>query len=79
MTVAKVDPRYTSKNCSRCGLRGKRKRHSFTCPHCGHTAHADINAAYNIRTRFTQSRLSGDSSVSPEAQSGNGCGQAALL
>jgi putative transposase len=69
MLIAKVDPRYTSKNCSRCGLRGVRRRHSFTCPHCGHTAHADINAAYNIRNRFTQSRLSGDSSVSPEAQS----------
>jgi len=69
MLIAKVDPRYTSKNCSRCGLRGMRRRHSFTCPHCGHTAHADINAAYNIRNRFTQSRLSGDSSVSPEAQS----------
>ncbi len=69
MTIAKVDPRYTSKNCSRCGLRGVRKRHCFTCPHCGHRAHADINAAFNIRNRFTQSRLSGDSSVSPEAQS----------
>lgn len=69
MMVAKVDPRYTSKNCSRCGLRGKRHRHLFTCPHCGHTAHADVNAAYNIRNRFTQLRLSGDSSVSPEAQS----------
>ena len=30
--VAKVDPRNTSKNCSRCGLPGTRKRHSFNCP-----------------------------------------------
>jgi 2-polyprenyl-6-methoxyphenol hydroxylase-like FAD-dependent oxidoreductase len=32
MSIAKVDPRYTSKNCSRCGLRGIRRRHCFyTC------------------------------------------------
>jgi putative transposase len=69
MIVARVDPRYTSKNCSRCGLRGVRKRHCFTCPHCRHSAHADINAAINIRNRFTQLRLSGDASMSPEALS----------
>jgi putative transposase len=69
MKVAQVNPAYTSKNCSRCGLRGVRKRHTFTCPHCGHSDHADINAAYNIRNRFTQFRLSGLSSISPEALS----------
>lgn len=60
LLVAKVDPRYTSKSCSRCGLRGKRHRHVFTCPHCGHTAHADVNAAYNIRNRYTVFRDGGD-------------------
>jgi IS605 OrfB family transposase len=79
MKLAKVDPGYTSKNCSRCGLRGKRKRHAFTCPHCHFSEHADKNAAINIRNRFTLSRESGDPSVSPEAQSGSGCGQAAVL
>jgi putative transposase len=68
MTLAKVDPRYTSKLCSRCGLRGKRHRHVFTCPHCGFSIHADINAARNIRNRYTVSRDGGDLSMSPEAQ-----------
>lgn len=65
--VAKVDPRNTSKNCSRCGLPGVRKRHSFACPHCGFSIHADLNAAVNIRNRFTSSRASEDQSVSSEA------------
>jgi putative transposase len=68
MIVAKVDPRYTSKNCSRCGLRGKRHRHLFSCPHCGLTLHADINAARNIRNRYTVFRDGGEPSISPEAQ-----------
>ncbi len=76
LAVAKVDPRYTSKNCSRCGLRGKRHRHVFACPHCGFTLHADINAALNIRNRYTVFRDGGDSSMSPEAQTASGCGQA---
>jgi len=69
MTIAKIDPRYTSKNCSRCGLHGVRKRHAFTCPHCGYSDHADKNAAINIRNKFTLSRECGLVSVSPEALS----------
>jgi putative transposase len=68
MSVASVNPHYTSKNCSRCGLRDVR-RHTFTCPPCGYSQHADVNAAFNIRNRFTQLRLSGLPSMSPEAQS----------
>ncbi|GHO77590.1 transposase [Ktedonobacter sp. SOSP1-85] len=69
LTVTQVNPAYTSKNCSRCGLRGVRKRHAFSCPHCGHTDHADRNAAVNIRNRYTAFRGSGLLSISPEAQS----------
>jgi IS605 OrfB family transposase len=66
MAVAEVDPRGTSKNCSRCGLRGIRRRHDFRCPHCGHRQHADLNAAVNIGKRFTVSRDGGAPSTAPE-------------
>lgn len=69
LAITEVNPAYTSKNCSRCGLRGKRKRHTFTCPSCGFVAHADVNAAVNIRNRFTAFRGSGSMSSDPEAQS----------
>ncbi len=65
--LAEVNPAYTSQKCSRCGLLGKRYRHQFTCPACGHCQHADVNAAINIRNRFVQSRLDGEPSTSPEA------------
>jgi putative transposase len=73
--VDEVDPRYTSQLCHRCGLIGKRKRHQFVCPNCGHTAHADVNASLNIRDRYTVFRSaerqkeaegSGVPSVTPE-------------
>jgi len=67
LALAFVHPAYTSQQCSRCGLLGKRKRHTFICPHCGHAQHADINAAINIRMRYVQSRLDGELSPSPEA------------
>lgn len=49
-----VDPRYTSQDCSECGHRSKSNRVSqseFRCKACGHEAHADVNAARNIRAR----------------------------
>ncbi len=67
IALAFVDPAYTSQRCHRCGLLGIRKRHLFTCPQCGHSQHADVNAAINIRVRYVQSRLDGEPSTFPEA------------
>jgi putative transposase len=52
--VAFVDPRNTSKGCSACGVIDARNRPdqaTFSCVSCGHTDHADLNAARNIRFR----------------------------
>lgn len=52
--LVKVDPRYTSQQCSVCGHTAKanrKSRDSFVCNSCGHTSHADENGAANIRLR----------------------------
>ncbi|MBO4271836.1 transposase [Microbispora triticiradicis] len=46
-----VNPADTSRTCARCGHVAKENRHTqakFACTACGHTAHADVNAATNI-------------------------------
>jgi len=52
--VIEVDPRKTSQTCSMCGHaeRGNRPRQAvFKCRQCGHTIHADLNAARVIAVR----------------------------
>lgn len=46
-----VPPAYTSQTCSCCGhvaAENRKSQAAFCCQGCGHTEHADINAAKNI-------------------------------
>jgi putative transposase len=52
--VVKVNAMHTSQTCHRCGAVDPDSRVSqslFICRSCGHTEHADINAAQNIFSR----------------------------
>lgn len=53
-TIIEVNPAYTSQRCHACGHIAPENRKSqtvFECTKCGHTAHADTNAALNILDR----------------------------
>ncbi|WP_414586060.1 RNA-guided endonuclease InsQ/TnpB family protein [Scytonema sp. PCC 10023] len=49
----KVDPKNTSRTCSKCGVIDALSRfgEKFICTSCGHEAHADKQAALNVKTR----------------------------
>ena len=53
--VFEVNPSYTSITCSKCGHVDKQSRckQTFCCTSCGHSDHADVNAARNIATKGT--------------------------
>jgi putative transposase len=54
-----VDPRNTSRTCSRCGHCEKANRRSqaiFLCLECGFQANADYNAACNIAVKGLEAR-----------------------
>lgn len=49
--VVKIDPKYTSQRCSKCGFIAKENRPdqaTFKCKACGYGLNADKNAAQNI-------------------------------
>ena len=49
--IERIDPAYTSQICNACGhcaAENRESQASFRCRACGHTDHADVNAAKNI-------------------------------
>jgi IS605 OrfB family transposase len=79
MEIGFVNPFQTSQICRKCGLLGIRKGHKFSCPHCGHMEHADVNSGFNIANKFTALRSSGRQSIRPEALVLQDQGQATAL
>ncbi len=56
-----VDPAYTSQRCFECGhieASNRKSQSEFLCKACGHTAHADVNAAKNISGLMSISLMS---------------------
>jgi putative transposase len=60
-TVAVVDPRGTSQECSACGQRVPKRlsQRIHSCPHCGLEIDRDHNAAINILQRVLRIRRGG--------------------
>jgi len=65
--VVYVNPAYTSQTCSawgHCEKATRRSQSTFLCRACGFSAHADVNAAVNIRQRAIARRV-GPQSIGP--------------
>ncbi len=68
--VLKMNEHYTSRECSRCGAKGKRPNQgTFKCPRCGYEVNADFNGAKNIfeRTKVASGNIPGVGAVSGPA------------
>ena len=63
--IIEVPAPYTSQTCVRCGHveKDNRKGEAFKCLSCGHTDHADLNAAQNIRNLGLKKLLAGGTPV----------------
>ena len=60
VNVVLVNPDFTSQMCPKCGHISKNNRKSqetFYCEKCNHKNNADINAAKNIKGRFTNQKF----------------------
>ena len=60
VNVVLVNPDFTSQMCLKCGHISKNNRKSqetFCCEKCNHKNNADINAAKNIKGRFTNPKF----------------------
>ena len=66
--VVLVDPRYTSRTCSRCGWKKeslKLSERTFTCDSCGLEIDRDLNAAINIHNLGLKKLGRGTPEVTP--------------
>ena len=52
VAVDAIRPHDTSQTCHRCGALYKRHQHACVCTRCGYKAHADANAAMNVRDGY---------------------------
>lgn len=59
-TISNSQAAYSSKECNRCHYVDDRNRKGdlFSCLHCGHRSHADVNASRNHKDRVCCSRRS---------------------
>jgi putative transposase len=67
-TIVRVDPRFSSQECSRCAhvASESRRRRCYECVACGFACHADVNAALVIRGRG-ELRLTSEPSPAEDA------------
>jgi putative transposase len=67
----KVNPAYTSQDCSRCGERVRKtlSTREHRCIYCGFVAHRDHNGAINVKVRAGLSRMGDGSRVNRESPS----------
>ncbi|WP_149261302.1 RNA-guided endonuclease TnpB family protein [Actinomadura sp. K4S16] len=80
--VIRVNPAYTSQTCNPCGHRAPENRESqavFRCVACGHQAHADVNAARNIRDTAVGRTVAARGALQPEGGAVNREPQSLLL
>lgn len=69
--ILKVDPRNTSRKCSKCGDTRKSNRQdqsNFVCQACHHTLNADLNGARNIAQKFVSSGMPDEDGCCQPAQ-----------
>ena len=66
--VEKINPAFTSQQCSACGYVDAKSRESqarFVCTACGFSCNADVNAARNIAAGHAVTARGGDGVARP--------------